>query len=276
MISETSVERREDTTSSGIHFRVSRTPQSADVLLMIMGYGGNMHMWPNNLINTLAKTYTVITLDNRGTGQSIQPKDPESYSAVTMAEDVHSIVEKLAIDRFHLLGFSLGGCIAQEYAHSYQLRLKSLFLLSTTGGGKLHVKPKRDKAEILAKPQGDTLWDEYVAVWKLCMSESVFEKNLSLLQTLFNDSSRYPTPPETLKGHMRVLEYFDAESYLQTLEIPTTVMHGQDDQLLPAKNAQLIAQHIQGSKLSIVADGQHYLHIEQPNLLLKEITTRCR
>jgi 3-oxoadipate enol-lactonase len=271
MISKTSFESKEDTTNSGIHFRVTATATSGDVLLLIMGYGGNLHMWPDSFISELSNHYTVITLDNRGTGQSIKPEDPEEYSAAVMADDVQEVIQKLAIEKFHLLGFSLGGCIALEYARSFQPQLKSLFLMSTTAGGPMHIKPKRDKAEILAKPQGDTLWDEYVAVWKLCMSEAAFQKNLPTLQALFNNSSVYPTPPLALQGHMRVLEYFDASEYLSELKLPTTVLGGADDALLPIKNTQLIADGIANSQLVVLPDCQHYPHVEFPQEVLKNI-----
>jgi pimeloyl-ACP methyl ester carboxylesterase len=82
-------------------------------LVLVMGYRLSSVAWPPAFVEALAPRFTVITQDNRGTGLSNKPV--HGYAIANLARDIHGLLDELAISRVHLLGYSMGGAIAQEF-----------------------------------------------------------------------------------------------------------------------------------------------------------------
>jgi len=102
-------------------------------LVLVMGYRLNSTAWPATFIEQLARQFTVITLDNRGTGLSDKPV--EGYAIANMARDVRGLLDELGLAQVHMLGYSMGGAIAQEFVRQFPDRVKGLILCATTAGG---------------------------------------------------------------------------------------------------------------------------------------------
>lgn len=122
-------------TASGIWHEVVGT---GDPVLMLMGFGMRGLVWRPQ-VEELKLHHAVATYDNRGLGQTPFPDGP--FSLVDMAEDALEVADSLGWDRFHAVGVSMGGMIAQELAIRHPDRLKSLALLATQPGGPLAVVP---------------------------------------------------------------------------------------------------------------------------------------
>jgi pimeloyl-ACP methyl ester carboxylesterase len=105
---------------------------SAEPLLLIMGFTMNAASWAPQ-IPALAKRYHVIAFDNRGAGRTSQPEGP--YSIPQMAADAVALLDLLGIESAHIVGASMGGMIAQEFAIRYSSRVRGLVLACTTPGG---------------------------------------------------------------------------------------------------------------------------------------------
>ncbi len=100
----------EGKTTSGIFYRRtvwSGSDQIRPTLLMVMGYGGSLCIWPETLVNKLAEKYDVVTYDNRGTGLSFLPENETDYSTKSMADDINEVVKALALKQIHLMGYSM-------------------------------------------------------------------------------------------------------------------------------------------------------------------------
>jgi pimeloyl-ACP methyl ester carboxylesterase len=102
-------------------------------LVLVMGYRLNLTAWPATFIAQLARRFTVVTLDNRGTGRSDKPV--EGYAIANMARDVRGLLDELRFDQVHMLGYSMGGAIAQEFVRQFPNRIKGLILCATMAGG---------------------------------------------------------------------------------------------------------------------------------------------
>ena len=98
-------------------------------LVLIMGYRLSSAAWPAAFVASLARRFTVITLDNRGTGMSDKPL--EGYAIANMARDVAGLLNELGIERTNLLGYSMGGAIAQEFVRQFPERVSKLILCAT-------------------------------------------------------------------------------------------------------------------------------------------------
>src|SRR5581483_2492164 len=114
-----------------LHYEVEGSGQP---LLFIAGLGQPAIAWDPELVHTMAKSYQVITYDNRGTGLSDKPDEP--YSIALFASDAVGLLDTLSIARAHLFGVSMGGMIAQELGAHYSQRVGSLTLGCTTPGGR--------------------------------------------------------------------------------------------------------------------------------------------
>jgi pimeloyl-ACP methyl ester carboxylesterase len=240
-----------------------------------MGYGGSLRIWPLPFIEALAETFDVITYDNRGTGKSIVPKEPEEYTAAKMAADAEDVVKHFALSRLSVLGFSMGGCIALEYALNYPERVQALFLLSTTAGGSSYARPDRALSETLANPPGKTLYDMYMATFELMYSPQAFARCKPSLEAIYENSSECPTTPTGLRGHSNAFKTFDATQRLFQLRMPVTVMCGLDDRLMPAENSRNLAAAIPQANLVLLPDCEHGPHIQEQQRVVDEIKKLC-
>ncbi|HYK64140.1 MAG TPA: alpha/beta hydrolase, partial [Patescibacteria group bacterium] len=116
-------------------------------LLMIMGLGASSAAWDPELIAELARTFRVITFDNRGTGQSDKPDAP--YSIEMFADDAAGLLTKLDVPRAHIFGVSMGGMITQEFGLRHAGRAATLTLGCTTAGGRHSVPPPPESLKVL-------------------------------------------------------------------------------------------------------------------------------
>lgn len=97
-------------------------------VVLICGFGAELQAWRFNLTE-LGKHFRVITFDNRGAGRSGAPDEP--YSLEQMADDLAALMDHLGVAAAGLLGWSMGGMIAQLFAVKYPARVRSLALLHT-------------------------------------------------------------------------------------------------------------------------------------------------
>jgi len=106
---------------------------SGPPLVLIMGYRLSSLAWPLDFIAALAERFTLIVFDNRGTGNSDKPTF--GYEISNMARDVAGLLDHLEIAQANVLGYSMGGAIAQELVCRHPNRVSSLVLFATLCGG---------------------------------------------------------------------------------------------------------------------------------------------
>jgi len=133
---------------------------NGDPLVMIMGLGASSAAWDPRLLEELARSFTVVTFDNRGTGQSDKPDIP--YSIEMFADDTAGLMDALGIARAHIFGVSMGGMIAQEFALRHAARVRTLTLGCTTAGGAHSVPPPPESLAILTAPRQGVAPEEII------------------------------------------------------------------------------------------------------------------
>ena len=99
-----------------LNYTISGPPTGA-WLVLVNGLADDLQTWSANIPAFTAAGYRVLAYDNRGIGQSSRPEGP--YTAELLAADLHALLLHLDIKRFHLLGVSMGGMVAQAYALNY-------------------------------------------------------------------------------------------------------------------------------------------------------------
>jgi pimeloyl-ACP methyl ester carboxylesterase len=144
-------------------------------LVLVMGYRLSSAAWPATFIESLARRFTVITLDNRGTGLSDKPV--HGYALENMARDICGLLDELDIPHTHLLGYSMGGAIAQEFVRQFPERVSSLILCATMCGGPGAAYAKASVVRVMRDHEG--LSPEQIArqIWKVTYSPAYLKRH---------------------------------------------------------------------------------------------------
>jgi pimeloyl-ACP methyl ester carboxylesterase len=261
-------------TPRGIHFQhwVKGEP-GRETLALVMGYSGSIASWSRDFLDDLHQSFDLLLLDNRGTGYSFHPAQIEEITVPTMADDLFDLASHLQLEPFHLLGYSLGGCIAQQFAASHPERIQSLLLLATTGGGSLYVAPGRDFLAQLESPRGETPWEMALSMWSLCTSQDVIQNKEAALRDIHDRQMQKPTPRRTFAGQMRAFKAFATENLFSNRQapVPLTIISGKQDRLMPHGNSLKLQEYFQQSLLIEIDNCEHLPYLEQKQELLKAI-----
>lgn len=240
-------------------------------LVLLMGYASGLAAWGEHFLSRVGERHSYLVLDNRGTGQSTRNASPDEYSIRQMADDAASAIGEAFAEPVHLVGYSMGGCIAQDIALDGKLPVARLTLIASTAGGAHYTSPGAAVLKALSEPQGDKLLDYFEASWRICMGEDTMRRHWDELLEIFAEQSKNLTPRSAMKGHLLAYIRFAASDRLPTLRVPTTIVHGVEDPLTPCENARALHRLIPGSRLELLAGVKHNPHLEAPGRLLQLI-----
>jgi pimeloyl-ACP methyl ester carboxylesterase len=275
----------------------------APALLLVMGLGAQMTLWPDELVAALAaEGFRVIRYDNRDIGLSQKfegaraPSLPIQvlrkkigfpakvpYSLKDMADDGIGLLTALGIDKAHVVGASMGGMIVQLMAIHHPERLMSMTsIMSTTGNGKL---PQANPAAIgaLTAPLKGTDEDTIVA------------HGLNIIRNIGTpDSAEYPFDEarqrERVLANMRrsvypaglprqlaaIIDDGDRTARLGAVRVPTLVLHGEADPLVKLPGGEATAAAISGARLVTIPGWGHDLPLKLVPRLASEIAAHAR
>jgi pimeloyl-ACP methyl ester carboxylesterase len=241
--------------------------------MLIMGYAGSFRTWPVSFVEGLAQTFLVLSYDNLGTGQTAPLARVEDYTIARMAQSVAEVSEDAKWTRFHLLGYSMGGCIALQYAHEHTAQVETLFLMATTSGGSGRIKAAPEVSQALINPSGETLWDMYLSTFKVMFSEERFPLVMTSIKGIYEQAKDFAISPTTLKGHDRAFKSFDGTSFVPALTMPVTILVGADDRLISCQDALAMGEQLPHARLVILPDCGHAPHIQNESEVIAEIVS---
>jgi 3-oxoadipate enol-lactonase len=233
---------------------------SGHPLLMIMGLSGDLQAWALQMPE-LSKKYRVVTYDNRGAGRSSAPDKP--YSIPQMAGDAIAVLDALGIEKAHVLGFSMGGYIAQELVLAHPERVNKLILLATApnidGYGRVAVRNWIDiRRSNMSREQLVRFTSQFLYSAELLDDEERYER--AILNNLANP---YAQQDHAFIRQAQAVLAFDAADRLGKVKNPTLVTVGKEDILVPPRNSEKLAKLIPGATLKTLSGG-HLGCIEYP------------
>jgi poly(3-hydroxyoctanoate) depolymerase len=222
-------------------------------LLLINGLGGNVDMWTaaEDRFSAFART---ITFDSPGCGRSPALRGPVTIPR--LARTVSTALDELGYEQVDVLGFSLGGLIAQQLAHDDRRRVRRLALVATAcGWGSM---PGSAAALALVsmplRYHSRLLYEQ--TRWLLAPADrELLERATGL------SDSRLKYPPSVV-GYMAQLwagALWSSLHWLRSVDVPTLVVHGDGDRLVPHANAVQLARHLPVSRLHLLPDEGHLL-----------------
>jgi 3-oxoadipate enol-lactonase len=245
------------TSSDGTRLHYETHGAGAPVLL-IMGLGSNAYGW-HRTIPWLAERYEVIAFDNRGTGRSDVPEGP--YSIAQMASDAAAVLDAAGHAKAHIAGASLGGMIAQHFALAYPPRLRSLVLLCTTPGG-VHAARASDEVMQALLQGGDDPASVYRRNAWFLYGEETRKHHADVIEEDIALRTRIPTQPTGYLGQVMAAGAHDTWEDLPKISVPTLVVHGDADLLVPTENGRVLAERIPGAELVLVPGAGHMLQAD--------------
>lgn len=269
-------------------------------LLMVQGLGMPLTGWPPALIEALvAEGFRIIIFDNRDIGQSellrgmkvpnmlvqilrrkfrMRVKSP--YQLTDMMRDVEGLMDALQIESAHLVGVSMGGMISQLLAIHEPQRVKTLTsIMSTTGSRKLPGPAKEVNRYIVRGPKSATYDAGLEFQWKLWRLLEGSHYRLSdeeLAEFLRRNFERGMTAAGVARQTLAILAAPSRAAELRKIDIPTLVIHGDADPLIPVECGLDTARAIPGARTAIIEGMGHTLPVALIERLARLITQHVR
>jgi 3-oxoadipate enol-lactonase len=226
-------------------------------VLLIMGLAYTSHMWYRSR-PVLAAHYRTIALDNRGVGRSDLPPGP--YAIALMASDAAAVLDAAQVESAHVFGVSMGGMIAQEFALQYPARVRSLILGCTAAGGPTAVRAEPAATQMLMAR--DKMSPEQAAeaavpfIYDSATPRERIDEDTAIRRPWFPRAEAYI-------AQLQGIISWEAYSRLSGIAVPTLVIHGESDRLVPPGNAKIIAERIPGAKLVMIPHASHLFLTDQ-------------
>lgn len=232
---------------------------SGPPLLLIMGLSGTLLHWGEPFMEALRGDFDVISYDHRGVGASSRVEAP--FTIADLAADATALLAALELESAHVMGISMGGMIAQELALSHPELLRTLTLGCTYCGGpgsSLPTQPELAEAVMSGDRERAlrAMWDANISKDFAQDADAYarfraigLERSVALAVTMEQLAA--------ITGH-------DTSARLGGLTMPTLVVHGTADQIIPVQNGRMVAELIPGSRLEIWPDIGHLFFWELP------------
>lgn len=269
-----------------IAFETHGDQATGDPIVLVMGLGSSLVYWADELIEDLVgRGYFVICPDNRDVGLSKkfeekglpdigalmaarlagEPADGP-YHIDDMADDIIGVLDHLGIDKASIWGVSMGGMIVQSAAARYPERVKNLIShMSTSGDPGLSAAAPDVMAALMSAADGDDR--ESVLQYQLKTRPIFGSPDFPFGEDRIRDYcgrayDRCHYPEGTARQMAAVVASGSRVEQLKTIKVPTLVIHGNDDPLVPVDGGIDTAKHIEGAKLELIDGYGHDLPLQ--------------
>jgi pimeloyl-ACP methyl ester carboxylesterase len=287
--------------ANGIEIEYETAGSKSDpALLLIMGLGGQLTIWPDAFFEGLAKQgFYVIRYDNRDTGLSTDfgswgvPNLMEAFGKLMsgrkleapyllndMAADAVGLLDALGVEGAHMVGISMGGMIAQIVAAQYPQRTRSLLSIMSTSGrpGLPQGKPEA-LAMLTAQPEGPSREQRVAHGMKVrrAIAGAGYPMAESEIRAFVERNvDRRWYPEGGARQYLAILASGDRVEMLKGIKVPTLVLHGEDDPLLPVECGRDVAQLVPAAKIETFPGWGHDLPGGFLPTLVDRITGFCK
>lgn len=223
---------------------------NGDPIIFVHGWMEDYSMWSSQ-IEYFSREYMVVAYDQRGHGRSDKPE--KGYSIQTLSDDLFSFSQNLNIERFILIGHSMGGMAAMVFALAHPDKISKLILIGTDAKSTLSLRIM--------------LWTFLHVLPYSTFAEGSDIKFFKPTEKMKKDAAERAlrTPKYAAYECFKAFcTNYDIRDRVSGIKVPTLIMVGDKDSLTPLKLSQYLNRQIEGSKLIIVPDCKHMPMIENP------------
>jgi len=236
-------------------------------LLLVPGLGSTCRTW-DPIAPELAREYSLIMPDNRDVGKSVSKRKPKTLS--NFASDLVELLDRLQVERAHVLGISLGGVIAQQLAVEHPDRINRLILMSTSHRFGPYL---RDMSALL----GRCLYKMPYALFQrtielLGTAPSYYDAHIEEVEQKIEVVRQDHAPRGAVVTQLRCLAVSEIDAPYYRITAPTMVISGEYDALIPNCYAKRMADDMPGSQFHVLRGCGHNPVTEMPELTLRLVT----
>jgi len=229
---------------------------NTEKLLLLHGIGSNSHSFAKQLAD-LGQSFDVVAWDAPGYGASSDP--PANYSMAEFADAAAALLDVLGWQSAHVLGHSFGGVIAQMLHHRHARRVRSLILADTNAGtGSMPDAAERTRQRLSELEQFGPRGLAERRAPNLATSDAPAELVAQLIEIMAQIRAPGYTAAALAMGAT------DLRGQLARIDVPTLVLHGQRDTVIPLRTAEALAAAIPGAKLVTLRDAGHASNQQAP------------
>jgi pimeloyl-ACP methyl ester carboxylesterase len=245
---------------------VCRTIGKGRPLIVLNGFAATSADWDPSFIDRLASSNELILVNNRGIGGSTDHGGP--FDIAKLADDVARVIETLGIQRASVMGWSMGGFIAQAFAVKYTDRIDKLVLLSTDAGGNEADLASPDVWSALVETSGtpnEQARRLFFLLFPNDVAESFYRRFAHIVA-----AARARLSVDLLKRQAAAMDawhHSGLTSQLREIRLPVLIATGMEDIVIPASNALKLVNAIPGAWLAQFAHGGHAFMAQYPQTL---------
>lgn len=247
----------------------TRRRGGGEPILALHGVAGHGGLWGESFLTALAAGAEVIALDHRGTGRSA--RDRSDFDVEDLAEDAIGVLDALGIVTADVMGFSLGGMVAQELALAAPKRVRSLALLGTAPGGESAVDlaggPLAPVMQAMREMNGPEAlrasWEANVSPERAADDEAFARWTAAVVER--------PFALPLLRAQFAAVAAHDAAHRLGNVRVPTVVIHGCDDRVIPVSEGERLAGLIPDARLEVLPGAGHLVSWEAPEAVAAQV-----
>jgi proline iminopeptidase len=261
--------------NNGVNIWAHVAGQGPVCVVITPGWGASVDMYMSSM-KRLEASYTMVYMDDRGSGRSDRPTDANEYTMSNYASDIEAVRNFVGADQICLIGHSMGGIIATYYATSYPKHLSKLYLISATPNvaGDLHKQEFKNK---LALRQNEPWFSTFVAATQQhpTTDDQFKQQILDMLPSYFHDvpsmnANMGNFQNETFSlvafnGFNAHQDDFDITALLSKISVPTYLFHGINDPWADAAEGQAMQPLIPNAQLVIFQNSGHFSWMEEPD-----------
>jgi 3-oxoadipate enol-lactonase len=234
---------------------------TGEPVVMIHGAQGDQSMF-NEIATLFTRDFRVLTFDQRGSGLSEKPD--MDYSIALFADDTAALMDHVGFPQAHVIGVSMGGMIAQEFALRHPHKVISLVLGCTTPGGpKAHrIGGSAFTAAYSSKPMSAE--ERGRALAEAAFTKGYIDRHPEIVPAMIEARRQRPIDPVALGHRLKAVMDHDSYDRLPEINCPTLVITGRDDALIAWENSAILTQRIPNAKLTVLEPAGHCFWLEQP------------
>ncbi len=238
---------------------------NGDPIFLIMGFKGTMDLWDQRLLQNLASQYKVVVFDNRGMGETTAGDTNKNSSIAQFANDTAGLIDALGFKKASVLGWSMGGFIAQELALNHPDRVDRVILYATICGGKETVSPGPNVLKNLTDTTG-SLKEQHDRFAYMLFSKEWINQVPNYVD--YFPMTNKSTPASSIERQWNaIMNWGGVCNRIQSITQPTLVIGGTSDSLTLPPNFVLLTERIPGSWLIQIRGAGHGLMYQYPDAL---------
>lgn len=228
-------------------------------LLLVGGYGTTRLIWEDATLDRLAQRHRVVVFDQRGVGET--DAGTAGFSIRRFAEDAEGLIQALGLGKCHVLGWSMGSLVAQELALAHPERVDRLVLYASYADWSF--PPAKETIDLLGDESGTS--EERGMRWvEALFPPRWLAENLRRVGEIFSRPlGRVPGESAALQ-QKAIQDWEGSMERLQTLRMPTLLLSGDQDVIVPPENSRLMARRLPDAVLRIVPGAGHGLMFQDP------------